>query len=212
MVNTVHSYLLFSVHFSLSVTPDTIITKDNIYEVLEHCDLDPNNLVKKEGPFTVNGNPVTVAEFEMAINKIRQLPEKTSNTYYVTANDPNTKASLKSTGVTVSTQVWHEGDGMDWLLEFTANGDAEISPTPHWKSYWKEANWGDVEVAQSWPGMVQQATNKQITVEVNNPNTQNSVLVLEATYDIQHYYAGVLADTTSHSDTVYFDSSFLPNG
>ncbi|EJW13745.1 hypothetical protein M5X00_05410 [Paenibacillus alvei] len=59
------------------LTPDTIITNENVYQVIEYLGLDPRDLKKSD---TDDSIPVTVGELEQALNQSKQLPKEVTST------------------------------------------------------------------------------------------------------------------------------------
>lgn len=59
------------------LTPDTIITNENVDQVIEFLGLDPSDLKKSD---TDDSITVTVGELEQALNQAKQLPKEVTST------------------------------------------------------------------------------------------------------------------------------------
>lgn len=98
-----------SVLAKVELTPDTVITKDNVHQVFEYLDVDTSDYNENEIEKEVKSSPeVTVGEIEKVVREMRRMPEKitteASDKPSVTLSNNNEDALPFSTGTVTVTR------------------------------------------------------------------------------------------------------------
>ncbi|CAM4519652.1 MAG: hypothetical protein E7L01_15605 [Paenibacillus macerans] len=62
-----------------ALSPDTIVTEENVNQVIEYLGLDPRNLEKADA-FSDDSVTVTVGELQQALNQLKQAPKEVTST------------------------------------------------------------------------------------------------------------------------------------
>lgn len=205
------------------ITSNTIVTDKNYYEVIDYLGLDKDDVLPNGPsyfPALIDGKPITVGLLEGKVMDWDKSAEKEYNTYYVSSDkiiaddDISQRSSAEIVYESISKHVMDEEETLYYTIKFTGVGDAEISPTPLWKSYWISSITGDVTQGTAAGSWYEHKITKNSPVDhsVINPNTQNSYLKVSCDYTVNTYFLTIPVATQDFNDTVLFDSSYLPNG
>ncbi|MCB8817561.1 hypothetical protein [Desulfosporosinus shakirovi] len=172
-------------------TKDTLITKDNIYKILDYYGLDRSAL--REDIDDKSFGDVTVGNLEDALNEAKRIPKM----IVIDKNNP-TNEELSSIGITPyeitpmangiltvaqNSEVFNDGP----VVRYTCSGKYYKNGTT---KYWTEAAGGaDITMVTAQAGTIYYAIDDIIKLEtsVENPSTSSSKLVLDYKYDIGNY-------------------------
>ncbi|MBO8158628.1 hypothetical protein [Thermosyntropha sp.] len=165
---------------SEQISSETLITEDNIYEVLEYVGLDSNAFTKTDKPNS-NSNIVTVGDLEKKIEEFNRRPHTMIDTEDVFIEViPNVKESYP-----VMT-VYSDTDYGSYTMRYFATGKYYVEPPPPHYTYWVEALGGDIEVASAdFPTVV---SIKEINILRNtlyNGGSPGSYLRLDFDYTVE---------------------------
>lgn len=106
------------------ISSDTVITKDNVYDVLKYLGIDSSNF---EPSGNVKSGCVTVWELEKTISEIKNAPTepKTSKSFATSDNQIGLMA------ITVNKSLYHTSDYDQYSLTVSCTGTYDLG-TPGW--------------------------------------------------------------------------------
>ncbi|TGE37189.1 hypothetical protein E4K67_15045 [Desulfosporosinus fructosivorans] len=200
-------------------TKNTLITKDNVNEILEYYGLDRSAL--REDMDDKSFGDVTVGDFENALNKAKKIPKMivTDN------NNPTNQSSTKITSpdgnspmaatsvqtVTTDSEVWSGGP----VVRYACSGEAynNYSTTKYWIGPLGGAN---ILMVTGQVGTIYYAVDSitRLITTVQNPSTSSSKLVLDYNYKIGTYtgikgMGGIRIATNTVAGTNYYGISYI---
>lgn len=102
-----------------ALSPDTIITNENVNQVIEYLGLDPRALKKADAvAFSDDSVTVTVGELEQALNQLKQLPKEVTSTENPNAIAPRTDFC---TGMKMFYYTTNLGESFELSYEASSN-------------------------------------------------------------------------------------------
>lgn len=104
---------------SNSISSDTIITEDNIYEVLDYLGLDSNDFVKAD---TEGTNNRTVGDVESAIEQAKNQPSKIETKLESQDGVSNSVNSITSTAASGTMMLYATVDVDSYIIEYEVAG------------------------------------------------------------------------------------------
>jgi len=166
---------------------DTVITEDNMNDILKYYGLDPSTVVKNDKPVT---SDVTVRDLETAIKAAKQLPHAITThddnpaNVNVTTNDftiQETGTATVSRDSTITSSL---------VMKYSATGRYYKSDST---KYWTEALGADIEIASDTsPSYYYDIDEiRKLTNKVVNAGTSSSYLQMDYDYTVG-YYIGVM--------------------
>lgn len=198
------------------ISSETVITEDNIYDVLEYVGLDSSAFIKTDKP-NINTNIVTVGDLEKAIEKVNQMPHTITDTPDIPdVVDPaiervTTNVDIKGYPTkTVSQNTTYSS----YTMRYSATGEYYTEPYPPHNAFWMKALGGNIEVQScNFPLTVIIEEIRSLTNTLYNSGTTNSYLKLAYDYTVG-IYTGVewgLIKTGENDISGYtiFNTSYL---
>jgi len=198
-------------HQEASFSMNTVITENNINDILKYYGLDSAAIIQNDKPFT---NEVTVRDLEKAIKIAQKLP----NTITIYDDKPyKTKVStnnitIQETGIaTVSRNATITSS---LIMNYSATGRYYKSSTT---KYWTEALGANIQIASdssSAPYYYQVDTIHTLTNKVVNAWTSDSYLQMDYDYDVGFYFGfngyGIRLSSTNVEGYSRFFASSIP--
>ncbi|NLI14329.1 hypothetical protein [Pelotomaculum propionicicum] len=189
---------------------DTVITEDNVNDILKYFGLDPGNIIKKDNMPNIK---VTVRDIEKTLKESSKLPktiiQNDSNptdvkvkTDVLGAKSSGTATVCKNVKITsalymnyyATGQYYHEGSTKYW----TSAGPARL----------------EVATPPTALGFYQLDSVTTLTNQVVNPYTSSSYLRMDYCYAVGYYmYVGVgyiLINSIGVSGYTTFGTSYIP--
>jgi hypothetical protein len=103
------------------LSPDTIVTKENVKQVIEYLGLDPGDL-KKADAFSDDSVTATVGELEQALNQLKQEPKEVTSKENLNAISPiAAPAAPFCTGMKMLYYTTNLGGSFELSYEAAAN-------------------------------------------------------------------------------------------
>lgn len=194
---------------------DTVITEDNINDILKYYGLDPSAVCRKnERPVVPVIRDVTVRDLEAAIKMAKQLPDKiiinnddptnikviTNN---ITTQDTGTATVSRIVVITSSLHMKHSATG-----RYYKSGSAK---------YWTSALGASIEVASDPSGIYYYQVDeiRKLINRVYNAGTSNSYLQMDYDYTVGFYmgikdFGGIRLTSTNISGYTRFYADSIP--
>lgn len=180
-----------TVHAEESITNDTIITKDNIEEVIEYLGLDKNSFISDE---TVSGNTYTVGEVYNLIQKLKACEINKSE-------DGAEDSLLRATGTKNLSHISYL-DSYHVIIKVAAKYSGK---------QWKSAGAPKVSISQQQPGTTSKVGSNKLVATCDS-----SKIVLSGSVTIDTYLGigklgavKINSNKISYSNVVWKASSYL---
>ncbi|MBZ4647183.1 MAG: hypothetical protein JG777_2672 [Clostridia bacterium] len=169
---------------------DTVITEDNMNDILEYYGLNASAAIKKNKPVNglyYNKKVATVRDLETAIKKLRQLPDT------ITIHDDNptgvkVTTNATSTSESSSITVFYDSQVLThFSVRYSASGKYYKNGTT---KYWTEAYGGNITGLGSsgLPGTSYEISKiSKCTNTLKNGGTTSSYLQLDYKYTVKSY-------------------------
>lgn len=175
---------------SKEITSETIITEENLYDVIEYVGLEQNAFVKTDKT-DVKSNIKTVGDLEKVIQKVNEIPKKiheTSEIEVIPSGDevivPD-DASIQSYPVKT---VHKDTNYSSYTIRYSASGKYYTEPYPPHNAYWMEAAGGNIVVqSYDFPLNVVIESIDSLTNNLYNSGTLNSYLRLDYDFTVGIY-------------------------
>ncbi|MCY9517000.1 hypothetical protein [Paenibacillus apiarius] len=104
-----------------ALSTDTIVTEENVNQVIEYLGLDPRDLKKAEADaFSDDSVTVTVGELQQALNQLKQLPKEVTSTETANAIAPLASSDF-CTGLQMLYYTTNLGGSFELSYEVSAN-------------------------------------------------------------------------------------------
>jgi len=195
----------------ITFSKNTVITEENMDEILTYYGLDPENVLPNDG--RIEKELVTVGDLEKALDDFKNLPkeiiieDKNAKNINITENENN--ISILSTGSSTVASSFNMGS-MGITVKATGyyfSGGEE--------RYWYQAIAGDVDVSSLSAYYAYEITDiNYITCQVYNPYQYSSYLKTSysVTYTTYAVILGMLVELGSAPLSGYsqFDVSYIP--
>lgn len=199
-------------HQTFTFSQDTVITEDNMINILKYYGLDPSAIVKNDRPVT---GDVTVRDLEKAINYAKKLPDELT---ICNDNPTNIKAInndiiIQSTGTAT---VYHNAIITSSLtMTYSAIGKFYKSGST---KYWTEALGSNIAVgvdSSSPPYFWRLDAIRKNTNTLFNGGTTNSYLQMDYDYTVGYYMGisggwAIRISQTPINGFTRFNSSTIP--
>jgi hypothetical protein len=191
------------------ISPNTVVTKDNIIQILEYLNIDTSNYDETEVETAVENYPkVTVGELKNTIREMKQIPKEitinessTNKESFIDENDFSIYGSKGTRTVTRTTNY----DSFQLTLRQTGTYWSEV----RW-DVWLEAGASSAEVTSLSGGEADyKILQESHTATVEKPNHPESLLIQNADLLVAGYLFGKIKisefDVTARSvwDTSY---------
>lgn len=201
-----------------SFTKDTVITKENLKDVVKFVGLDPNGVVENSN-LPSNSKIITIGDLEAAITKAKQMNSTSliiSNENLTNKNtdlNSNLITPLAVTGTQTCTRTFQNGDLLytDWVT------GTYYKENYTWGriAYWTAAGGANPTVSSYSGGYVWSIiSTRKLTNTLINGNTEQSYLSFNFDYTVREYInlAGNLipVQDISLSGTHNYDISYIP--
>lgn len=196
------------------LSPDTVITKDNIHQVLEHLDIDPSNYTEYDTPVETNHQKITVGHLqkilkqskeqpkEIKIKKTIKNPHKNKNPY-----QKNLLSLASSTGTKTVDYTFHY---TPYDITYIQTGRYYID-----RRYdtWTSAGGSNASISSNSPVSIYKILNMSFNAYVENSYSYDSVLRQKSDITIGEYvgfsWGNVkVAESQLHGD-VSWDASYI---
>ena len=200
--------LAFASSQKSTIAPDTVITQDNIYDVLKYCGLDPSsNIINSDIPAT---KEATVRDLKNAIKESKKLPKiikiYDNNPKNVNINNTAPKTVFQAGTATV---FYDAQISSSVIMRYSASGAYNSS------NQWTAAYGASITSLSD--DSVYYYTVGQINRLLNtcyNAATGSAYLQLDYDYIINHYYGikgvgGILINQTNVIGKTNFNNSYL---
>ena len=192
------------------ISPETLITEENIEDVVKHFGLDSSNIIKLDK--NTNNTP-TVRELEMAIEMAKQMPASITDIYNERIpNDEKFDTEISpNNGYTNTMVAVQDSTYGDTVMRYLATG--KYYRCIHY-AYWISAENADIRVISSAPGIATAIDEvRLLTINVHNPRTTNSYLRMNYDYTLGHYLivqgSGIKVGEQDISGWRIFNDSYL---
>lgn len=182
-----------------SISSNTIITEDNIYEVLEYLGLDSSKFIESDN--AEDSGVTTVGELKMYIEQAKKETKKTKE-----GSNQNV-APYSANSLTTSLV---SGSGTMMLYNSTDLSGCNISRSvaaSYSNGWWTSANSASVDVSSSVPGVTQKIVSQR-----NNLSCSSFTITLNSYVLIDSYIGigkvGIIPfNEFSVNSTIYWQSS-----
>lgn len=192
-------------------SPDTVITEDNVNDILKYYGLDPSN-IKKNDNMPVNIK-VTVRDLEKALIESSKLPKTIIQNDYNPTNSKVTNGQVKASASGTATAYYLAKITSSLNMNYSATGQYYSSGST---KYWTSAGPANITVATPPTSLYfyQIDSITKLTNTVVNANTSSSYLKMEYSYAVGYYmFVGVgyiLLNSIGVYGSTNFGTSYIP--
>lgn len=183
----------------ISISPETNITNNNIYDVLDYLGVDRNNFEKTSIP-PKNSITLTVGELSNLINNTSQNQTITNSIVDDTSSHELGESDAIGTYATTYTSTKYRYDPIgSATIRYSATGRYTIYdvPAPGEVFYWTQALGGDIVVDDSAFG-----TAHSIRIISCITSIESRALKLSYNYYLDHYIALEIGILKTHTQPV----------
>ncbi|GGD29655.1 hypothetical protein [Pontibacillus salipaludis] len=203
-----------------NLSSETVVTTDNVHQVLEYLNVDASNYNDAEIEKKVESTPeVTVGEIEEAVTNMQQAPEEVNVEFSSTSSSDDLSVN-KLDGNNLVMQATSEATGTKTVSRTTLQGNsyrvtynqtASYSSTPA-REAWEQAYGSSASVSDSLvDGVNYSITSESYSAKVENPGYSYSNLNQKADIVVTGYLFGVkVGDTPIYADLNWDTGYILP--
>lgn len=198
------------------ISSETIITEDNVYEVLDYVGLDSSALIKSDKP-VIHGQKLTVGELQDVIERYNNMPNTIIDINDNTADYSNIKElehEITNSSYPVTT-VHKDTRYGSYEIRYSASGKYYTEPHGPYNTYWMEALGGNIRVQDTDFGISAKIEKiNTLTNALKNAGMASSYLQLSYDYTVGIYlitdWGDLLKITENHiSGYSNFDTSYI---
>ncbi|SET15103.1 hypothetical protein [Anaerobranca gottschalkii] len=200
-----------------NISSDTIITEENIKDVLTYLGLKEDSLIENDS-FTDDGSYITVKQLEKALEEFKKIPKEINiiEELYID-NIINSDDNLKIiSSPFYGTATVHRFSTLG-SISYHYSASAQYYSNPYRVKYWTgEAYSSNIQVSNNVVGFTSSVTQvRQQTLSVINPGNTNSILKLTADYTFTTWFdvkfARVKIGDTPVNSIINWNNSYIPN-
>lgn len=165
-----------------SISSNTVITKDNLFEVLEYLGIDSSEVIKTDN---VGDCDITVGDLKKYIEQAKKHPKEIVINQIQNTEKSKTDSSSADSSFSSSALLSGGLTGVGTLMLYNLNlyGGCRVSYSVS-ASYaygsWKSVNYGNASVSSETPGV----TNV-LTSQTNVMSCTNTTITLTSTVDVE---------------------------
>ncbi|MDF9410030.1 hypothetical protein L7E55_17075 [Pelotomaculum isophthalicicum JI] len=196
---------------------DTVITEDNVNDILRCYGLDPNSIIKKDNMPNVK---VTVGDLENALKEFSKMPKKVvlnndnpTNVKVIPDNQVKPDGLIRPLSSGTQTCFYEAHISSSLTMNYYATGYYYHEGST---KYWTAAGPANITVGTPASTLYFYSLDSVTTLtnQVVNPYTSGSYLHMEYCYAVGHYmFVGVgyiRIGSQSVSGSTNFNSSYIP--